>query len=263
LTCDEPATRYSTVARTPGRLGQIVKVGAFGVFSATIGFYAALQTPNLLGLPTAGYLSDEESVQAYRPDFDQAQAVEKFIENHTLTNELRKNPAMIESRPHMKIPDAIRPVSLTAGLLIGPNKMVVPPYAWADKEGKALVSIVYIGDELCGHPGIIHGGFIATMLDEGLATCCFAALPHKIGVTANLNINYRKPARAGNYYVLRAKTTNVDGRKAWVEGKLETLTPDGTPGVVVADATALFISPKYAAVRKHVLDAVDHFCDDS
>lgn len=155
---------------------------------------------------------------------------------------------MIESRPHMKMPEAFKQQSLTAGVLAGPEKIVVPPYAWKDGEGKSLVSIVYIGKNLCGHPELVHGGLLATLLDEGLASCCFAALPHEIGVTAKLEINYRKPAQAGNYFVLSARTTKVDGRKAWVEGRIETLVPDGQAPTTIAEASALFVSPKHAWV---------------
>lgn len=110
------------------------------------------------------------------------------------------------------------------------------------------MSIFYLGTDLCGHPGIIHGGLLATMLDEGLARCCFPALPNKIGMTANLNINYRKPAPAGSFVVLKAKTVEVEGRKAWVEGYIETLVGEGEQPVVLAEASALFVEPRTAAV---------------
>jgi len=131
---------------------------------------------------------------------------------------------------------------------MGPGKVVVPPFVWSEKGGKSLVTISYIGGDLCGHPGIVHGGFMATMLDEGLARCCFAALPNKIGMTANLNINYRAPAPAGSFVVLKATTTKVEGRKAWVDGHIETLVGEGEKPVILAEASALFIEPRQAAV---------------
>lgn len=132
---------------------------------------------------------------------------------------------------------------------MGPGKVVVPPFHWSEQGGKSMVSISYLGTDLCGHPGIVHGGMLATILDEGLARCCFAALPNKIGMTANLNINYRAPAPAGAFVVLRAKTTKVEGRKAWVEGHLETLVGEGEKPVILVEASALFIEPRQAAVR--------------
>lgn len=150
----------------------------------------------------------------------------------------------------MKMPSEYRARSLTGGALLGSRKLPVPPYAWNDANGQEMISVAYVGEDLCGHPGIVHGGLLATMLDEGLARCCFKALPHNIAVTANLNINYRKPTPAGSFLVLRAETTKVEGRKAWVKGRLELLGQPGDEPVVFAEATALFISPKYAAVSE-------------
>ncbi len=97
------APRYSTkTVLAPSRLNQFIKYGILGILSGTIGFYTALQSPKLLGLPAIGYLSDEDSCKVYRPESDQARLVENYIETHPVVAELRKNPTMIESRPHMK-----------------------------------------------------------------------------------------------------------------------------------------------------------------
>ncbi|KAI1339553.1 Adenylylsulfate kinase-domain-containing protein [Xylariaceae sp. FL0016] len=186
--------------------------------------------------------TDKDTLSMYQPQTDIEREVESFIDSHPLTKEMRSKEDFHEARPHMKIPEAYRPHNLTGGTLLGPGKIVVPPVAFAEEGGKALVSISYLGHELCGHPGIVHGGLLATLLDEGLARCCFPALPHKMGVTANLNINYRAPAKADQYVVLRATTTKVEGRKAWVEGRIETLVGEGETPVVLADATALNIT---------------------
>lgn len=221
-------------------------VGLAVVFTTAGFMMAALPAINTakeyLNAPT-----DEESLTLYTPEDAKAQEVEDFINNHHLARELRSKPEFSESRPHLKLPKAMREQSLTGSTLRGPNLVVVPPFAWNEEGGKSMVGISYLGRDLCGHPGIIHGGFLATMLDEGLARCCFAALPNKVGMTANLNINYRSPARADTFVCLRAKTVKVEGRKAWVEGHIETLVGEGETPVVLADATALFIEPRQAA----------------
>ncbi|PBP22500.1 adenylyl-sulfate kinase [Diplocarpon rosae] len=202
-----------------------------------------------------GYLNpptDEETLTMFKPPDAAAQEVEDFIASHPLAAELRSNPEYSESRPHLKVPEAQRSHSLTAGTLMGSGKVVVPPFVWSERGGKSLVSISYLGGDLCGHPGLVHGGMLATMLDEGLARCCFAALPNKVGMTANLNINYRAPAQAGKFVVLRARTTKVEGRKAWVEGHIETLVGEGETPVVLAEASALFIEPRQAASMARV-----------
>lgn len=192
--------------------------------------------------------SDEETLTAFTPADEITREIEEYIQNHPVAVALREDPAFTESRPYMKIPENLRVRNLTAGTLSGPDRIVVPPLVFAEDGGKSLVSILYLGSDVSGHPGIVHGGLLATLLDEGLARCCFPALPNGVGVTANLNIDYRRPAMAGNYAVLRAETTKVEGRKAWVEGRIETLPEDGKEPKVLVEAKALFIEPKQAAV---------------
>jgi adenylylsulfate kinase len=194
-------------------------------------------------------VTDAESLKLFEPTDDDAVEKDTFINNHPLVLELRANPDFSESRPHMKMPAAYRGQSLTGGTLMGPGKVSVPPLGFTEKGGKSYVQIFHVGTDLCGHVGIIHGGFLATMLDESLARCCFPALPHNIGFTAKLEINYKAPAMANQYLVLKAKTTKVEGRKAWVDGQIETLpTAEGEEPVVLVTASALFVSPKQAAV---------------
>ncbi|KAF5690016.1 thioesterase [Fusarium denticulatum] len=220
-----------------------------GVGASTAGGFGTWYTMHSNGL---GFHSDEESLRRFVANHEEAKMVEETINKHPLVAELRANPELTESRPHMKMPGSYRSRSLTGGALIGEGKMPVPPYAWMAPKGKQLVSIAYVGDDLCGHPGIVHGGLLATMLDEGLGRCSFGALPHNIAVTANLNVDYRKPTPAGSFLVLRAETYKVEGRKAWVRGHIELLAEPGEKPTIVAEAQALFISPKYAAMMPKI-----------
>ena len=190
--------------------------------------------------------SDVESLSLYKATDDIAAAINEHIINHPLSVSLRSNPGWAESRPHLRFPESHQRHSLTAGTLLGPGKFPVPPIVFCDD--RQLVSISYVGTKMCGHVGMIHGGLLATMLDEGLARCAFNSLPSKIGVTASLTINYRKPAPADSYFVLKAETTKVEGRKVWVRGKIEVLGEDEKPGQMLVEAEGLFIEPKYAKV---------------
>ena len=137
---------------------------------------------------------------------------------------------------------------LTGGALAGEGRLEVPPLQFVERDGKSAVMIFYVGSDLCGHAGLVHGGAMATLLDEALARCCFQALPNKVGMTANLKIDYRRPMPAGSFAVIKCVTTGVEGRKAWVRGTLESLPGKGEEGVVYCEAEALFIEPKEAAV---------------
>ena len=195
-------------------------------------------------------ITDAETLKIYKAPNADAQEKENFINALPLVAELRANPDFKESRPHLKLPPAWRDQNLTAGTLMGPGRVTVPPYSWGEKGGKSFVQIFHVGSDLCGHLGIIHGGFLATVLDEALARTCFPVLPHNVGMTAKLDVTYKAPAMANKYYALKARTVKSEGRKAWVEGHIETIpTEEGEQPVIVASASALFISPRQASVR--------------
>lgn len=107
------------------------------------------------------------------------------------------------------------------------------------------------------------------LFDEIFARCVSAAFPSGLGMTANLNVDFRKPALPDRMYILRAETVKIEGRKAWVEGRITCLPlPLAAPldlqksvvadaslleegseeAVLVAEAKALFVEPKFASV---------------
>ncbi|PQE08013.1 thioesterase superfamily protein [Rutstroemia sp. NJR-2017a BVV2] len=235
-----PPERKSFLRRAINVLGLALVFSSAGF---AIAAYPAFRTADEILTP----VSDKETLTRFTPTDPKAIEVEAYINNHPLVKELRSRPELSESRPHLRIPVSQRGHNLTGGTLMGPGRVVVPPYVWLEAGGKSLVSISYLGEDLCGHPNIVHGGFLATMLDEGLGRCCFGALPNKIGMTATLKVDYKAPTMAGQYVVLKAKTVKVEGRKAWVEGTIETLVGEGETPKVLCKGEALFIEPKQAA----------------
>lgn len=236
-----------------------------GIVFFTAGSAAALYllpNGNLLLALLRKPVTNADTLSLFEPDDDLSREINEKIVHCSLAETLRKDPRFEEARPHLKIPPEVRPTSLTGGTLAGPGRIAVPPLMFSEDGGKSMVSIFYLGEQLCGHPGIVHGGMLATILDEGLARACFPALPNRIGMTANLSIDYRKPSRAPGYFVLRAYTTRVEGRKAWVHGWIEPLrddivhslrdaqTVDGVKIVerpkesMLVEGQALFVEPK-------------------
>jgi uncharacterized protein (TIGR00369 family) len=140
----------------------------------------------------------------------------------------------------------LRDRKLLAGSLAGTQKISVPPFVFTS--GKRMIVILHVGADVCSHPGIIHGGLIATLIDDTFCRCCSAVLPKRVGVTANLSVDYRKPALAQSYIVLKAEVAKMEGRKAWMEGSIETLEMDGGDSSILAEAKALFIQPKQTEV---------------
>ncbi|KAJ7654297.1 HotDog domain-containing protein [Mycena rosella] len=146
-----------------------------------------------------------------------------------------------EVRAHAAIPEELRANKLTPGALRGPGKLALFPLARVRKDERAAVVFVHLGRGLCGHDGIVHGGMLATLLDEALGRNAITNLPEKVGVTATLSLKYRAPTRADQFVVMKTELVSLNGRKAVVSGRVEDL--DGT---VLVEAEALFVQPRYA-----------------
>lgn len=86
-----------------------------------------------------------------------------------------------------------------------------------------------------GHPGIVHGGFVSLFLDEVMAKV-LKGLGLR-GMTANLNVDFKKPVRAERPLALRAGLERLDGRKAFLYGSVS----DAEEGTVLAEGRSLYI----------------------
>lgn len=84
-----------------------------------------------------------------------------------------------------------------------------------------------------GAPGFVHGGAVATVLDDALGT--IPMLLRQAAVTANLNVDFRAPILLGTSVDIEAWPVRQDGRKIYVAGELR----DGDR--LVAEATGLFL----------------------
>ncbi|KAI2617073.1 HotDog domain-containing protein [Hypoxylon sp. NC1633] len=109
-----------------------------------------------------------------------------------------------------------------------------------------VVSVIYFGPATSGWHGVVHGGALATVLDESLGRCAILKFPARTGVTARLELSYGRPTYTGHFYVIRTRPVFSEGadpaksdRKMWVEGTLET-----DKGKVCVKAKALFVVPK-------------------
>lgn len=229
------------------RVRRVLIYATVSIFFTSAGFLIAASPAIAPVIALMSAPTDKESLSLYQPEDDFASKIDSSIINHPLAQSLRANPAYKESRPHLRIPESMRKHSLTAGTLTGPGRVPVPPLFFVE-EGKKVVSISYLSTDLCGHVGMVHGGMLATMMDEGMACCSFDALPNKIGVTASLTVNYRAPSPAGSFVVLKAEVVKAEGRKVWVKGRIELLGDGIEPGKLLVDGESLFVEPKYAKV---------------
>jgi acyl-coenzyme A thioesterase PaaI-like protein len=86
-----------------------------------------------------------------------------------------------------------------------------------------------------GPPGIVHGGALASVLDEAMTAAVFAA--GEPAFTVNLNLEYRVAVMVGTTVTIQGRVDVIDRRKLYMLARV-TL-PDGTHAV---EAKALFIA---------------------
>lgn len=86
-----------------------------------------------------------------------------------------------------------------------------------------------------GFEGVLHGGVIATLLDETLAWTAMM-IEGTYVVTAKLELKYRKPAPADAPYALRGRVVTRRGRRLQLAGDAS------TEGNIVAEASGLFMA---------------------
>lgn len=103
--------------------------------------------------------------------------------------------------------------------------------------------VVKLGRDVCGHAKIVHGGLISSICDETYGALVYCMKQAEIlgpepAVTANLNINYRKPMPTGSCIICTAQLTKKDGRKLFLSSTVASLDGSST----FADSTSLFVN---------------------
>lgn len=69
-----------------------------------------------------------------------------------------------------------------------------------------------------GHPGLVHGGVLATLMDGAMAVCMHRRGLH--AVTAELAIRYHKPVEVGQVARLRAEVAEQRGPLYFLKAEL-------------------------------------------
>lgn len=110
---------------------------------------------------------------------------------------------------------------------------------YSDHEQNQVVSTVIIPEQYQSYPGIVHGGILATMLDEvsGRALLINGS-DEDLMVTVKLEVKYRAPTPTNTPLTVIGQVVSVAGNRAKVRGEVRL--PDGT---VSAEAEALLARP--------------------
>ncbi|KAF2721344.1 hypothetical protein K431DRAFT_284951 [Polychaeton citri CBS 116435] len=128
--------------------------------------------------------------------------------------------------------------------------------------------LIRTGNALDGHSGILHGGIVATLIDEGMGILQSAnqernhliavqrglaqgELPsYQLGTfTAELKVKYLKPVKTPSVVLIKVRPVRKEGRKEWIvaevwhRGRLGEAHND-RDSVLCATGEALFIEPR-------------------
>jgi uncharacterized protein (TIGR00369 family) len=99
-----------------------------------------------------------------------------------------------------------------------------------------------ISEHLCGFDGWVHGGIIATLLDEVGA---WALLSHfgRLGVTSELLIHYLKPVPTATEIIVEGKIMSYDERSAFVHVSVQSV-----EGTLLAEGESKWAFPKLSTI---------------
>ena len=152
-----------------------------------------------------------------------------------LLEQAQEGPLGIETSSDGRLRDHGNP-------MLGLRNPIAPPLVLGDDD-EGVTCTFSLGAAYEGPPGCVHGGLVASVLDQVLGTA--AARRGVPGLTAYLNTTYRRPTYLGTELVCRARIDRIEGWKIHASGEI--VDPEGQ---VTAEAEALFIVPRWA--REHL-----------
>lgn len=165
----------NTTARTgpqPRRFHPLATFSAAVALSLGAYTIGAIYPPTTISIlfphPAPGPPADPNSAESIA----YTEALEAKLQNLPELQRLREAPDAndwYEARPYQNFPEERRVNNLTAGALRGPGKLACIPLIRAKKDESESIVFIHVGRGLCGHDGIVHGGLLATLLDETLA----------------------------------------------------------------------------------------------
>lgn len=85
-------------------------------------------------------------------------------------------------------------------------------------ENGTVVSLATIPGAFDGHPGYLHGGIIATLLDETMSKAVRAS--GVSAMTRQLEAEYLRPVPSGAPIRLEGRIVRSEGRKHWTEARI-------------------------------------------
>lgn len=100
-----------------------------------------------------------------------------------------------------------------------------------------VVCVATIPERFEGHPGFLHGGIIATLLDETMSKACRAR--GLTSMTRHLEVDYKRPVPSCQPLRMEGRIERDEGRKHWVVATIF-----GDDGHALALGKGLFVEAR-------------------
>ncbi|KAK3330636.1 HotDog domain-containing protein [Apodospora peruviana] len=136
---------------------------------------------------------------------------------------------------------------IMAGTLAGSRGVGGFQRVFHNKSTGELVSVVFFGGATVGWPGVVHGGLLATILDESCGRAAFKHWGGMSGMTAKLELKYVRATLANGFYVVTARPRDEEQLPESERGKghykvfVDATIEDAATGKVTVVAEALFV----------------------
>ena len=178
-----------------------------------------------------------------------SQAQEKYDDDDDEDDPLNPDPSLYERMdlPHRAHSDT----HVIYSALLADN-LVEEYHAYRNRHDQSVTAVVKLGHGVDGHPGVVHGGILALLMDDVLGFGYEALGDVPLAVTANLNINYLQSVPAGARIFVKAQLQQREGRKLYWKVRVvsssaatENEEEEDPSTVVYCEATSLFIIPRH------------------
>ncbi|GAB1311586.1 hypothetical protein MFIFM68171_01796 [Madurella fahalii] len=212
----------------------------FAVFFTLIGTAAGSSVRLLLSPPNPPEPGSEEDEYTKRVLRDQASKL-------PIVQRLSADPAWQSWDAYESLSAEHKAQHITAGALAGSRGVGGYQRVFHHAASGELVSVIYFGAATAGWPGVVHGGCLATILDESCGRAAFKQWGGRAGVTASLTLEYKKVTLANGFYVVRVRPRAEEDLPESERGKrhykcfVDATIEDAVTGNVTVTAEALFV----------------------
>lgn len=157
---------------------------------------------------------DAEQVKKYRSD------LHNRLEKLSLVQQL-KGSGFVEVFPGRRKDD-----QLVDKTLLTPGAIAIPPKFYYNPDKKEIVGVYHMGMKLTGYPFIVHGGILATIMEDLMRESVKLIKQKEGEKTKELSVSYMMPTFANQFVFVR--TTSVENLGKNIKLKVDLLDQNGS-----------------------------------